>query len=119
MKFKDNGKRKVINIDLDGILTSSGEFWNDNVEANEVNCERVRRLYYAGNIIIIHTARNWAVASETVGWLIVNKIPFHGIAMNKGGSDAYIDDKNTTFEELFKEQKLNDPKTTTHADLRP
>lgn len=102
MKFNEsNKKRLVINIDLDGVLTSSGAFWNDNVEPNNKNIERVKKLYTQGNIIIIWTARNWSTASLTVAWLIKHEIPFHGIQMSKGGADCYIDDKSTTFESLL------------------
>jgi hypothetical protein len=101
MEFKEDGKRMVISVDLDGVLSTSGQFWNDNVMPNKRNIERVKRLYKEGNIIIIWTARQWSLAPLTVGWLISNEVPFHGIIMGKGGSDAYIDDKSTTFESLL------------------
>jgi hypothetical protein len=67
--------------------------------------DTLRALYASGNIIIIWTARNWEFAPETVGWLIKNKIPFHGIVMGKGGSDVYIDDKNQLMETYLEPRK--------------
>jgi len=101
MEFNENSNRKVYNIDIDGILTNGELFWEEEPTPNIKNIEAVNRLYREGNIIIIHTARQWWVASETVGWLIKHKVPFHGIMMGKGGSDCYIDDKAyNSFEEM-------------------
>jgi len=92
MQFKENSNRRVYNIDFDGILTIDRHF-NLDAEPNYYNIAKVRELYQEGNIIIIHSARAWEFAPETVGWLIKHKIPFHGIYLQKGGSDCYIDDK--------------------------
>jgi len=100
MEFNENSKRKVINVDLDGTLTNGEPFWKTEPTINEEIKEYVFNKYKEGNIIIIHTARQWFMASETVGWLIKNKIPFHGIMMGKGGSDMYVDDKSYRPEEV-------------------
>jgi uncharacterized HAD superfamily protein len=104
MEFNQNGKREVWNIDLDGTLTNNEPFWGDSPVTP--NCEMVNaivNLYKSGNTIIIHTARQWEYAPMTVGWLITNKIPFHGLYMSKGGADHYVDDKGISVEE-FKKQ---------------
>ena len=93
MEFNKNSKRKVYNIDVDGLLTNGELFWKTEPTPNKEAIKKVTELYKAGNIIIIWTARLWNCASETVGWLIKNEVPFHGIMMGKGGSDYYIDDK--------------------------
>jgi len=93
LKFVENKNRKVYNIDLDGTLTNNEPFWDTVPTVNEVMKEKVRQLYMNGNTIIIWTGRQWELANETVGWLITNKIPFHGIFMGKGGSDVYVDDR--------------------------
>ena len=101
MEFNENSNRKVYNIDIDGILTNGELFWEEEPTPNMKNIEAVNRLYREGNIIIIHTARQWTTAPETIGWLIKHKVPFHGIMMSKGGSDCYIDDKAyNSFEEI-------------------
>lgn len=95
MEFDPNGKHEVYNIDLDGTLTNGEPFWGGvPVTVNETVKEAVRTAYKNGNIIIVWTARQWEFAPETVGWLIANRIPFHGIYMGKGGADYYIDDKS-------------------------
>lgn len=81
-------------MDVDGTLAIGGPFWEKECEVNEEIKQWVIEKYKEGNIIIIHTARQWNLAPMTVGWLIKNEIPFHGIYMAKGGSDVYLDDKN-------------------------
>ena len=97
MEFNENSKRRVYNIDLDGILTNGEPFWEKEPSPNEEAILYTRRLYREGNVIIIHTARQWEFAPETVAWLVKHRVPFHGIFMMKGGSDCYIDDKATHF----------------------
>ncbi len=93
MKFDDSGKRKVYAIDLDGTLTGGEPFWDKRPTVNPEMRKVVREIYQSGNIVIIWTARQWEYAPETVGWLVENRIPFHGIMMGKGGADVYCDDK--------------------------
>ncbi len=100
MKFNENGKRKLYSFDLDGTLTNGEPFWEKKPTPNNKTIKYLRKLYEAGNIIIIHTARMWEYSNETVSWLIKYKIPFHGIYMQKGGSDCYIDDKNKLIKDI-------------------
>jgi len=100
MQFNENSKRHVYAIDLDGTLTNGEPFWESDPTPNNDAIRSLRDLYKLGNIVIIWTARQWEFAPETVGWLIKNRVPFHGIYMAKGGSDFYIDDKNITFSEF-------------------
>lgn len=93
MRFDDAGIRKVYNFDLDGTLALGGPFWERDPEPNIALIARLVELYQAGNVIIIWTARQWAHAPETAGWLIKHGVPFHGLYMGKGGADVYIDDK--------------------------
>lgn len=95
MKLEEKRKRIVYNIDLDGTLTNGEPFWDKEPTPNIKNVKYLRELFTGGDIIIIHTARMWEYAPETVGWLIKHRIPFHGVRMGKGGSDCYIDDKST------------------------
>jgi len=102
MKFDPNGKHEVYNIDLDGTLTNGEPFWEGvPVTANAVMVEALKRIYAAGNIIIIWTARQWEYAPETVGWLIAHRIPFHGLMMSKGGATYYVDDKMMLFSDFI------------------
>jgi len=103
MEFNENGSRRVYSFDLDGVLTNGEYFWKQEPTPCQKNIEILRKLYKAGNIIIVWTARQWELAPETVGWLIKNRVPFHGLYMAKGGSDRYIDDKNMLVYELSDE----------------
>ena len=100
MKFNENGKKEVFSIDIDGTLTNNEKFWEEVPTVKEYIRKWVKEKYEEGNIIIIHTARAWEHAPETVGWLIANRIPFHGIQMSKGGADYYLDDKVIKIDEL-------------------
>jgi len=91
--FNETDKRKVYNFDVDGVLTNGESYWLSDPTPNMLNIKYLKELYSSGNIIIIHTARTWEYANETVSWLIKHKIPFHGIMMQKGAADYYIDDK--------------------------
>ena len=100
MEFNENPNKKVYSIDVDGTLTNGEPFWKQEPTPNFDVVTGVRELYKAGNIIIIHTARQWECALETVSWLIKHGVPYHGIFMNKGGSDVYVDDKSFLMEKL-------------------
>lgn len=104
MKFNQNGKREVWNIDLDGTLTNDEPFWGELPVTPNVDMVRaITNLYKAGMTIIIHTARQWEYAPMTAGRLITHKIPFHGLYMSKGGADHYVDDKGISRNEVLKE----------------
>ena len=107
MKFASNNNRRVYCVDIDGTLCDGVPYWEGEPSPKVEMIDAVRRLYQNGNIIIIWTARQWEDAPVTVGWLIKNKIPFHGLQMAKGGADYYIDDKAIMFSEV-----LNDPNPT-------
>lgn len=86
--------RHVLNIDVDGILTNGEIHWEEIPTVNEEMAKFVRQAYYSCNwVIIIWSARLWHDAGKTVGWLLSNDIPFHGIMMQKGATDVYIDDR--------------------------
>ena len=102
--------RYVLSIDLDGVLTNGEPFWETRPTPNKPMIKAVRKLYYSCKyVIIIWTARRWIDAPKTVGWLIENNVPFHGLYMEKMGSDAYIDDKafSPTVDQL--EKFLDEP----------
>lgn len=108
MKYEKSKDRKVYNFDLDGTLTFNEPWWDIEPKVNEVMKKHLINIFQNGHIIIIWTARNWDVAPETVGWLVKNRIPFHGIMMGKGGADYYIDDKATNALDLLKELEKNE-----------
>jgi len=86
--------RQVINVDVDGVLTNGELFWEKRPTPNKEMCKYVRKLYYSHKyVIIMWSARRWRDTSKTVAWLIENDVPFHGVMMEKGATDFYIDDK--------------------------
>jgi len=91
MIYRDNSSRKVYNVDFDGTLTTGDSY--EILRPDNEMITRVQELYFAGNIIIIWSARLWSDASKIASWLIQYHVPFHGIMLGKGGSDCYIDDK--------------------------
>lgn len=101
MEFNENPKRSVINIDMDDTLTNGEPFWACDPQPNTDNIDIVRKLYKNGHIIIVHTARLWEYAPETVAWLIKHRVPYHGIYMAKGGADYYVDNKNVHIFQLL------------------
>lgn len=100
MTYQDNEKRKVYNIDFDGVLTTSESY--EILTPNNAVINQVRKIYFEGHIIIIWSARLWENASLIAAWLIQNNVPFHGIMLGKGGTDYYIDDKNVTLTDFIK-----------------
>ena len=101
--YTHNSDRKVYNVDFDGVINKPNADYSENLPDLRV-INKVQNLYSSGNIIIIWTARWWDQANWLVGWLITNKVPFHGIMMGKGGSDFYVDDKGLSLEK-FKGEK--------------
>lgn len=86
--------RIVINVDVDKTLTIGGVHWEQDPLPNKMVCDYVEKLYFSGKyVIIIWTARTWNSAPILISWLEKYSIPYHGIKMNKGASDIYIDDK--------------------------
>jgi hypothetical protein len=93
-----------IAVDVDRTLTT-GEgtpWWEDalGAELDERVAEIVDELYARGHTILIWTARPWRVADETAGWLTGHGVRYHGLRMEKGSSDVYLDDKAVNVEQL-------------------
>lgn len=91
--LKELKPRSVVAVDLDGTLCE-GEFWGDGEPTPKQNMiDLIEKLYKAGHIIIIFTARNRSYFQLTEAWLIKHKVWYHSLCMNKMGADLYIDDK--------------------------
>jgi len=103
MTYKDNPARKVYNIDFDGTLTDGSSY--ENLVPNQAMIKRVKELYFAGNIIILWSARQWDDANIIAAWAILHSVPFHGLMLGKGGTDVYVDDKSINDKDFLKENK--------------
>lgn len=100
--YKDNPNRLVYAIDFDGTLTSpSVDYANPEPQYSII--DKVRKLYYTGHIILIWSARTWREANILAAFLERYDVPYHGLRLNKGGADIYIDDKNKSLEDFLKE----------------
>jgi len=91
---------KLVRVDVDGTLTKGeNHYWEGECEPDKEMIDRVRELYKSGHYIVIWTARPWSNAKELVAWLKKHDVWYHGIDMEKGGADTYIDDKTIRPEE--------------------
>lgn len=101
----ENLKEKLIAVDLDGTLTTSNAWTEEECLTAEPRCDiikKVRDLYYDRNTIIIYTARPETMRNETEYWLRKNKVKYHALVMgnSKMGADIYVDDRAIRPEEL-------------------
>lgn len=96
-------ERNVIAIDFDDTITLGGRWWKEDEEClpNEKIVKWVQDKYRAGSVIIIHTARPWELARQTIAWLVKFNVPYHGVNFNKMGADLYVDDKCTNVKDVY------------------
>ena len=94
--FADEHQR--IAVDFDDTLTAGEEgYVTGEPEApDEEMVEWVNYQYRQGHTIIVWTARPWEAAQETVARLTEWGVDWHGLRMEKGHADVYVDDKGTT-----------------------
>lgn len=100
-----------ISVDFDKTLTDSDGgtyFTEERAEPNDAMVEWVNDQYKSGSTIIIHTARPWSVAPLTVGQLTEWGVRWHGIRMDKGSADLYVDDKSTTPVDVLRTEASKD-----------
>ncbi len=102
----DADEHQRIAVDFDKTLTKGEDSYitDDAEEPDEEMVEWVNYQYRQGHTIIVWTARPWEAAQETVARLTEWGVDWHGLRMEKGHADVYVDDKGTTpSEELTKE----------------
>lgn len=92
-------------VDVDRTLTTGdGDPWfvDDGLgpEPNDRAIDLVNELYTNGHTIVVWTARPWSVADATAGWLTAHGVRYHGLRMEKGSGDVYLDDKAVDAREL-------------------
>lgn len=96
-------------IDLDGTICQEMRQFSRCL-ANPIPdaVDTVNKLYDAGNIIIIYSARTWAEYEMTVDWLRKHGLKYHQLFMGKPVGDVWIDDRAITANNNWKdiEQKL-------------
>jgi len=103
----DIPKGKLIAVDLDGTLCG-GEWWGRTDEKEPEpfldRIDSINDLYDRGAHIIIYTARNPNLYTQTAAWLDKYGVMYHGIMMRrKPGADVYIDDKALNVSDVWEE----------------
>lgn len=86
-------KPKVYSIDIDGTLTNSSAWTEEeclNAEPNLIMINKVNELH-ALNFIIIHTARRHELYIATIAWLNKYEVRYHAIRMEKLPCDIIVD----------------------------
>ncbi|UPW02049.1 hypothetical protein M0R88_08130 [Halorussus gelatinilyticus] len=87
-----------IAVDFDKTLTEGERSYihEEPEDPDEEMVQWVNEQYAEDNTIIIWTARPWEAAQDTVARLTEWGVDWHGIRMEKGNADMYVDDKGTT-----------------------
>lgn len=91
-----------VSIDLDGVLcelTSPDKY--PSAKPIRENISKVNVLYDRGWRIIINTARGWYNYDMTEAWLDRQGVMYHQLVMGKIWAHAYIDDLNSTLNEVL------------------
>jgi hypothetical protein len=101
----DAEEHQRIAVDFDKTLTKGEESYiTERAEKpDEEMVEWVNYQYRQGHTIIVWTARPWEAAQETVARLTEWGIDWHGLRMEKGHADVYVDDKGSTPSEQLRD----------------
>lgn len=99
---RDKPDRLIIAFDLDGTL-STGIWWGEGPEPDSIpeRVNKVNKMFLAGHVIIIHTARREWMRHKTVCWLKSHGVMYHCLEMEKLGADLYVDDKAVSDVDYF------------------
>lgn len=87
--------RKVIGIDIDGVLTLDTAWNKEECLTRTPNMpviELLDKLYYE-HCIILYTARGEIMRNETEYWLKKNGVKYHALRMDKMPCDLLFDDR--------------------------
>lgn len=91
-------------VDVDGTLTKGEKkHWEEEPDPDEEMVNIVNQLYKDRHHIIIWTARRWKDAEKTARWLQKHNVLYHGLRMDKGSGEKYIDDRTINAED-FKDE---------------
>lgn len=83
-----------IAVDLDGTLTEGKKkYWEERCNPDTYVIESINDLYKQGHTVIVWTARPWSNAEQVASWLTEHGVRYHGLRMDKGSADVYVDDK--------------------------
>jgi len=98
-----------LGIDLDNTLTQGEKkYWEERCDPDEEVIEAINNLYKQGHTVLIWTARPWGNAQQVASWLTEHGVRYHGLRMDKGSADVYVDDKAVNIHGENWEEKLED-----------
>ena len=98
------GQRFV--FDIDGVIAQfDPDLRYEEARPNELMIRVIRKLYEAGNTIVLHTARGYVTGLDweevTKKQLAAFDCPYHELHFGKPNADYYIDDKMLDMNELL------------------
>jgi hypothetical protein len=94
---------KIYCFDIDGTLTNETEGHDYAKRTPNIGrIKRVRDLFFAGNTIILQSARLWEDEMITRNWLTDNVVPYHQLVLGKPWANVYVDDAAVNAEAFFK-----------------
>lgn len=95
--------RWTISVDLDGVLAKPTQPENyATAQAIHENITKVNKLYDKGWRVVIYTGRGWFNYDMTAHWLKSRGVKYHELVMGKLVAHYYIDDLNSTLDEVLK-----------------
>ena len=98
-----------LGVDLDGTLTQGDKrYWEERCDPDPEIIEKINNLYKQGHTVLIWTARPWSNAQQVASWLTEHGVRYHGLRMDKGSADVYIDDKAVHVNEENLTEKIQD-----------
>lgn len=82
-------------VDFDGTITESNvAFWDgEQPEPDKEMIEWINQRYFAGDTVLIWTARDEGKRAQTERWLQEWGVRYHALVMDKVSADVYVDDK--------------------------
>lgn len=86
----------VLAIDFDKTIAQASEdpFQTGGEKPKQDTIDEIKELKENGHhTIVVWTARPWDHARHIAGLCTLWGVPFNGIMCEKGGADAYVDDK--------------------------
>ena len=95
MTMQSAMKRKVIAVDLDGVLCEGAAWTVEEVPAMKPREDVIKKVneLYEMNFVVIYTARRDPLIPATLEWLRRNNVRFHAFSNIKIGAEQYIDDR--------------------------
>lgn len=85
-------------IDLDGTICSEEKTYSRSLaKPLEGAIVNINKLYEAGHVIIIYSARTWMEFEMTTAWLNKYEIKYHQLVLGKPIGDVWIDDRAINF----------------------